>query len=70
MKEAIKILEREESMKQEMGEIKDQFSRELIPVIESTSSKEQKMLREKKMDGKQEKKLPPKDSSLYIETAL
>ena len=22
------------------------------------------------MDGKQEKKLPPKDSSLYIETAL
>ena len=57
-------------MKQEMGEIKDQFSRELIPVIESTSSKEQKMLREKKMDGKQEKKLPPKDSSLYIETAL
>lgn len=47
MKEAIKILEREESMRQEIGEIKDQFSRELIPVIESTSSKEQKILREK-----------------------
>ena len=40
MKKAIKILEREESMRQEIGEIKDQFSRELIPVIESTSSKD------------------------------
>ena len=66
MKEAIKIPEREEGMKQEIGEIKDQSSRELIPVIESTSSKEQKMLREKKNGQETREETSPKgQQSLY-----